>query len=202
MNFPSESIQKAVDELSRFPGIGKKSALRMALFLLKSNQDDVEKLSKVLVDLKTKTRFCQECGNICEGDMCNICTSVNRNKDLICVVRDFQDIIAIENTGQYNGVYHVLGGLISPLEGIMPSDLTIDKLLNRIAACDKAEMIMALSANSEGDTTAYYIGKQVEGQGVKVSSVARGIAVGGELEYTDEITLGRSIINRVPFNQS
>jgi len=199
VNFSSSTIEKAVEQLSRFPGIGKKTALRMTLFLLKDKHESVELMANALVDLKTKVKFCNDCGNITELDLCNICTSVNRNKKLICVVKDFQDIISIENTGQFNGVYHVLGGVIAPMEGIGPDDLAINELLDRIKTDDVEELVFALSANMEGDTTAFYIARKVEGLSLKISAIARGIAVGGELEYADEITLGRSILNRVPY---
>ena len=200
MNFPSATIEKAVEQLSRFPGVGSKSALRMTLFILRSNEDLVRELAGALVDLKTKTRFCAKCGNISEQEYCTICSSVNRNKQIVCVVKDFQDIIAIENTGQYNGVYHVLGGLISPMEGVGPSDIRIEELLQRVDEEQIEEVIMALSANMEGDTTVFYISKRLVESGVRISSIARGIAVGGELEYADEITLGRSITQRVPYS--
>ena len=199
VNFSSSTIEKAVEQLSRFPGIGKKTALRMTLFLLKDKPEHVEMLAGAMVDLKTKVKFCSTCGNITESELCNICTSVNRNKKLICVVKDFQDIISIENTGQFNGVYHVLGGVIAPMEGIGPDDLAISELLNRIKNEGVEELVFALSANMEGDTTTFYIARKVEGLNLKMSAIARGIAVGGELEYADEITLGRSILNRVPY---
>ncbi|MFT5513817.1 MAG: recombination protein RecR [Bacteroidia bacterium] len=199
VNFSSETIEKAVEQLSRFPGIGKKTALRMTLFLLKDKTENVERMSSILIDLKTKVKFCGNCGNITEVELCNICTSINRNKKLICVVKDFQDIISIENTGQFNGVYHVLGGVIAPMDGVGPDDLTIGELIGRIKEENVEELVFALSANMEGDTTAFYIARKVEGMNLKMSAIARGIAVGGELEYADEITLGRSILNRVPY---
>lgn len=199
--FPSKTIEDAVKELSKFPGIGKKTATRLALFLLKSEQDSVERLATALVDLKTKTRFCKTCGNISESDLCRICSSHNRNKSVICIVQDFQDIIALENTGQYNGVYHVLGGLISPLEGIGPSDIAIDQLMARIDEEEVNEVVMAISATMEGDTTVFYISKLLKDKPINISVISRGISVGGELEYADEITLGRSIMNRVPYQE-
>jgi recombination protein RecR len=199
VNFSSDTIEKAVEQLSRFPGIGKKTALRMTLFLLKDKPENVERMASILVDLKTKVKFCSQCGNITESDICGICLSVNRNKKLICVVKDFQDIISIENTGQFNGVYHVLGGVIAPMDGVGPDDLTISELIIRIEKEGVEELVFALSANMEGDTTAFYIARKVESFSLKISAIARGIAVGGELEYADEITLGRSILNRVPY---
>jgi recombination protein RecR len=199
MNFPSETIANAVEQLSRFSGIGKKTALRMTLFLLKNSKEDVERMTSAMNNLKTKVVFCKTCGNVSDTEICKICSSPNRNKKLICVVRDFQDIMAIENTGQYNGVYHVLGGVISPIEGIGPDDLNITSLIKRVNNEGITEMLLALSANMEGDTTAFYISRKLEDKKIKISAIARGIAVGGELEYADEITLGRSIVNRIPY---
>lgn len=199
MIFPSKTIEEAVNELSRFPGIGKKTAIRMAIHLLKGDERNVEKLASAIVNLRKNTLFCSVCGNISEAETCAICTSVNRKKAIICVVKDFQDIIAIENTGQYNGVYHVLNGLISPIEGIGPDDIRIAALLDRIAALEDPELIFALSANMEGDTTAFYISRKLGDSGIKITALSRGIAVGGELEFADEITLGRSIRNRTPY---
>ena len=200
--FPSKTIENAVQELSKFPGIGKKTATRLALYLLKAEQDSVEKMANAIVELKTKTKFCTVCGNISEADLCRICDSHNRNKQILCVVQDFQDIIALENTGQYNGVYHVLGGLISPLEGVGPNDIAIQPLMDRVQKGDVTEVVMAISATMEGDTTAFYISKLLREQNVNISVISRGISVGGELEYADEITLGRSIMNRVPYQQN
>lgn len=199
VNFPSETIEKAVEQLSRFPGIGKKTALRMTLFLLKDKPELVERMTTAIGELKTKVTYCTTCGNVSDKEKCSICLSVNRNKQLICVVKEFQDIISIENTGQYNGVYHVLGGVISPIEGIGPEDITISELLNRVDTQEVKELVFALSANMEGDTTAFYISRKLEGKNVNISAISRGISVGGELEYADEITLGRSIVNRVPY---
>ncbi len=171
----------------------------MTLFLLKKNPEDVERMTAAMNDLKTKVVYCSVCGNVSDMDVCKICTSPKRNKQLVCVVRDFQDIMAIENTSQYNGVYHVLGGVISPMQGIGPDDLKISPLIKRIEQEEITEVLLALSANMEGDTTAFYISRKLEDKGVKISAIARGIAVGGELEYADEITLGRSILNRIPY---
>jgi len=200
MNFPSSTIEKAVDQLSRFPGVGKKSALRMTLFILRSEQHVAVELAQAIINLKEKTSFCTRCGNIAEGELCGICSSVNRSREIICVVKDFQDIIALENTGSYSGQYHVLGGLISPMQGIGPADIRIEEFIERLRQGEIKEVIMALSANMEGDTTEFYISKRIREFGVKISSIARGISVGGELEYADEITLGRSIVNRVPYD--
>lgn len=199
MNFSSSTLEKVVEELSRFPGIGKKSALRMTLFLLRSDEQVVRSMTDAILAMKERTTFCSRCGNISEAELCQICNSVNRRQDTICVVRDFQDVLAIENTSRYNGLYHVLGGLISPMQGIGPSDIRIEQLLNRVKTEPVQELILALSANMEGETTEFYISRKLEGSAVQISSIARGIAVGGELEYADEITLGRSIVNRIPY---
>lgn len=199
MNFTSKVVENAVNELAKFPGIGKKTALRMVIYLLKSDTPVVNKLTDALTGLKEKVKKCTVCGNITEGEICSICQSVNRNKEVVCVVRDFQDIIAIDNTGQYNGVFHVLGGLISPVDGVGPDDLNINALIDRVNSQGVSEIIMALSATMEGDTTAFYISKVLEHTNVRFSAISRGIAVGGELEFADEITLGRSIRDRVPF---
>ncbi|MBO6516166.1 MAG: recombination protein RecR [Bacteroidia bacterium] len=199
MNFSSETIENAVEQLSRFPGIGKKTALRMTLFLLKDKPEQVERMVQAISDLKTKVHYCKNCGNVCDDELCSICLSVNRNKKLICVVKEFQDIISIENTGQFNGVYHVLGGVIAPMEGVGPDDIAIAQLLKRVEDDQVEEIVFALSANMEGDTTAFYISRKLEPFQTRISAISRGIAVGGELEYADEITLGRSILNRVPY---
>jgi recombination protein RecR len=200
LNFSSSTIENAVTELSKLPGIGKKSALRFALFLLKADLAEVEKISQSIIDLKRNTRFCVECHNISDGEICSICASNKRDKSIVCVVEDIRDVIAIENTNQYFGTYHVLGGVISPLEGVSPSNLSIESLLEKIRKGTINELILALSSTMEGDTTAFYIAKKVKDFPVKVSTIARGIPVGGELEFTDEITLGRSITRRVDFN--
>lgn len=201
MNFNSKVLESAVNELSRFPGVGKKTALRMVVHLLKTDKLIVNKLAQSLLELKEKICNCSICGNISEAAVCHICNSVNRNKSLVCVVRDFQDILALENTGQYNGVYHVLGGLISPMDGIGPDEINLKLLIYRVKQGDINEIIMALSATMEGDTTAFYISKILAEFNLKFSAISRGISVGGELEFADEITLGRSIKDRVPFNQ-
>ncbi len=200
MNFSSKAVESAVNELSKLPGVGKKTALRLVIYLLKSEESYVNKLGDSIVKLKTEVEFCSVCGNISEGTVCNICASVNRDQTVICVVKDFQDIMAIENTGQYNGVYHVLGGVISPLDGIGPDDLNIAGLIERVGRQQVTEVILALSANMEGDTTAFYISKLLLPLNVRISAISRGISVGGELEYADEITLGRSIKDRVNYN--
>lgn len=196
MNLPSKILESAVNELSRFPGIGKKTALRMVIHLMKQPEETVGSLASSLINLKTNLQFCSICHNVSESDTCDICNSVNRNKSLICVVKDFQDCISIESTGQYNGTYHVLNGLISPLDGIGPEDINIPSLFKRMDAEKPEEVILALSATMEGDTTSYYISKKLNDKGVKVSQISRGISIGGELEFADEITLGRSLLSR------
>jgi recombination protein RecR len=199
MHFSSKTIEKAVEALSGFPGVGKRSALRMVMHLLRRPNTEVEALSEALVQLKTQLMQCSVCCNISDTHICNICSSVNRQHQTICVVEDIMDVMAIENTGQYNGVYHVLGGLISPIDGVGPEDLNLDALINRLEGDAVQEIIMALNANVEGDTTAFYIARRLQNSSVKLSTISKGISVGSELEYTDEITLGRSLIARVPY---
>lgn len=198
MEYPSKLIENAVEEISKLPGIGKKTALRLALHLLKQENGEVRELSSALIDLREKTRYCTSCFNISDSETCAICTSHKREDSLICVVEDTRDVMAIENTSQYFGLYHVLGGVITPIEGIGPSNLNIEALTQRVTASNGniKEIILALPATMEGDTTAFYITKKLNALGVKVTAIARGVPVGGELEYTDEITLGRSIMNR------
>jgi len=199
MHFSSKTIEKAVEALSGFPGVGKRSALRMVMHLLRRPNTEVEALSEAMVQLKTQLMQCSVCCNISDTPICNICSSVNRQHQTICVVEDIMDVMAIENTGQYNGVYHVLGGLISPIDGVGPEDLNLDALINRIKGDAIQEIIMALNANVEGDTTAFYIARKLQNTSVKLSTISKGISIGSELEYTDEITLGRSLIARVPY---
>lgn len=196
MEYPSQSIQIAVEQLSRLPGIGKKTALRLALHLLKSPESDAVMLGTAIVDLRRNTRRCTDCGNLTDTDLCNICTSSRRNRALICVVEEAQDVLAIEKTGQYFGLYHVLGGIINPMEGIGPSDLNIEKLISRIESGTCTEIILALSSTMEGETTAFYLGKRLAAFSVTISNIARGIPMGSDLEYTDELTLGRSMQQR------
>lgn len=200
MNYPSRTIEEAVQEIARLPGIGKKSALRMALHLLKADKSLAYGLSRSLVNLIEKTTYCRECFNISDSELCQICGSHRRDSALLAVVQDTKDVLAIENTGQFTGKYHVLGGVISPVQGIGPNQLNIESLVSRIAADPGIrEVILALSPTMEGDTTAFYIKKKLAEFDLKVSTIARGIPVGGDLEYTDEITLGRSILSRVDF---
>jgi recombination protein RecR len=201
MIFPSRLIEDAVNEISRLPGIGKKTALRLALHLLKEPESATASLATALINLRTLTSYCKKCHNISDAEICSICESHRRDKTILCVVEDTRDVLAIENTSQYQGLYHVLGGVISPMDGIGPSELKIQSLLDRINGSETRELILALSPSMEGDTTAFYITKKLKDQPVKISTIARGIAIGGELEYTDEITLGRSILSRTAYEQ-
>jgi len=202
MNFSSKLLENAVNEFSSLPGIGQKTALRLVLHLLNQPHSDVERFSSSLLILKREIRYCLECHNISDHELCQICSSVKRDKSLICVVEDTRDVMAIENTGQYQGGYHVMGGLISPMDGIGPADLNVDSLVKRVQEGGVKEVILALSATMEGDTTIFYLYKKLKDSGVSISRIARGIAFGGELEYVDEITLGRSIATRVPYENS
>ena len=202
MNFSSKLLENAVNEFSKLPGVGSKTALRLVLHLLNQPAAGVADFTNALSRLRNEIRFCQVCGNISDLPVCEICASTKRDKSIICIVEDTRDVMAIENTGQYNGVYHVLGGLISPMDGVGPSDLNINNLVDRTAGDEVAEVILALSATMEGDTTIFYIYKKLKDRQLKVSTIARGIAFGGELEYVDEITLGRSIATRVPYESS
>ncbi|MFX0557598.1 recombination mediator RecR [Maribacter sp. CXY002] len=202
MDFSSKLLEHAVYEMSQLPGIGKRTALRLVLHLLKQSESRTENLSNALVQLRNTVQYCKNCHNISDTELCEICVNTKRDSTLVCVVEDIRDVMAIENTGQYRGMYHVLGGKISPMEGVGPQDLTIRSLIAKARSGEIKELIFALSSTMEGDTTNFYIFKQLEGVGVKTSTIARGIAVGDELEYADEVTLGRSILNRVPFEGS
>ncbi len=204
MNFPSKLIENAVIEIAKLPGIGKKTALRLVLHLLKEDQSSTLQLSQAIIDLRTKITYCIECRNIADTEICSICSNPRRDRSLLCVVEDIPDVLAIENTNHYHGLYHVLGGVISPLEGIGPEDLNFDKLVDRITVnLEIKEIILALSATMQGDTTAFYITRLLKDRNnLKISTIARGISVGGELEYTDEITLGRSIQSRINYENS
>ncbi|SNQ43094.1 recombination mediator RecR [Cellulophaga lytica] len=202
MDFSSKLLENAVYEISQLPGIGKRTALRLALHLLKQPKDQTSALSNSLLKLREEIKFCSNCHNISDVVLCEICANPKRDESIVCVVEDIRDVMAIENTGQYRGLYHVLGGRISPMEGVGPQNLTIDSLVNKSKESIIKELIFALSSTMEGDTTNFYIYKQIEGMGLKTSTIARGIAVGDELEYADEVTLGRSILNRVPFENS
>jgi recombination protein RecR len=200
MEFPSKLIENAVGELSRLPGIGRKTALRLALHLLKAEMDTTATLAEALAKMRFEITYCKTCHSISDAEECGICANKLRDHSLVCVVSDVRDVIAIENTGQYKGVYHVLGGVISPIEGIGPSDLHIDSLVERAAVEDSEvrEVILAISPTMEGDTTAFYLSRRLRDlPNVHISTIARGIPMGGELEYADEITLGRSIVDRL-----
>jgi recombination protein RecR len=192
----------AVNELSRLPGVGKKTALRLALFILKEDESFAENLGSAIVKMRKEIRFCRKCNNISDADLCEICANNKRDENTVCVVEDTRDVLAVENTAQYNGLYHVLGGVISPMEGVGANDLNIKHLLERIHTEDIRELILALPATVEGDTTSFYIYKLIKDFDVRITTIARGVAVGEDLEYTDEITLGRSILNRLPFENS
>lgn len=202
MEFTSKLIEQAVNHFSGLPGVGKKSALRYVLHLIKQDTQDVSNFAEVLKALKSDLKFCKKCHTISDHDICDVCANPVRNHQLVCVVQDYRDVMAIENTGLYKGVYHVLGGLISPMEGVGPSNLTIDSLVSKVATQEVKEIILALNATMEGETTSFFIFKKLAAYEVTLSAIARGIAVGDELEYTDEVTLGRSIINRIPYNNS
>lgn len=202
MNFSSRLLENAVAEFSKLPGVGQKTALRLVLHLLNQPAQDVERFSDALTRLKKEIRFCEVCKNISDHSVCEICSSKKRDKSLVCLVEDTRDVMAIENTNQYHGVYHVLGGLISPMDGVGPSDLNVDSIVERVKDGGIQEVILALSATMEGDTTIFYLYKKLKDFPVKFSTIARGIAFGGELEYVDEITLGRSIVTRVPYENS
>lgn len=202
MNFSSKLLQNAVEEFGRLPGIGNKTALRLVLHLLKQSNQEVSRFTQAIDDLKEKIQYCSDCYNISDDPICEICKSIKRDKATICVVEDTRDVMAIENTNQYQGVYHVLGGLISPMDGVGPSDLKIEGLLDRLRKSEVKEVILALSATMEGDTTIFYLYRKLREFDIQVSTIARGIAFGGELEYVDEITLGRSILTRVPYERN
>lgn len=202
MEYSSTLLEAAVNEISQLPGIGKRTALRLALHLLKQPESQTRQLSEILVRLRSQVKFCKNCHNISNAEVCEICSNPYRNTALICVVEDIRDVMAIENTGQYRGVYHVLGGKISPVDGIGPGDLTIHSLVEKVKSGTVEELIFALSSTMEGDTTNFYIFKQVENYPILTTTIARGIAVGDELQYADEVTLGRSILHRVPFENS
>ena len=202
MEFSSKLIEQAVGHFASLPGVGKKSALRYVLHIIKQDYQDVTNFSDILKALKTDLKYCKNCHTISDHDICEVCSNPIRNQQLVCVVQDYRDVMAIENTGLYKGVYHVLGGLISPMEGIGPSNLTIDSLITKVSAQHITEIILALNATMEGETTSFFIFRKLAPFNVTLSAIARGIAVGDELEYTDEVTLGRSIVNRIPYNNS
>ena len=204
--YPSILLEQAVNQMASLPGVGRRTALRLVLHLLRQSDKEVENFANAFTRLKQEVVYCRECHNISDAELCPICASTRRDHTTICVVENVQDVMSIENTGQYNGVYHVLGGIISPMEGIGPKDIEIDSLIERVARGDVDEIILALPTTMEGDTTNFYIyrrlqnlSQQPNSQGLKITQIARGVAVGNQLEYTDEITLGRSIVNRIDF---
>ena len=202
MEFSSKLLEKAVNEMSQLPGIGKRTALRLVLHLLKQPSEQTQFLSQALTTMCDEVKFCASCHNISDVEVCEICSNASRNHKIICVVEDIRDVMAIENTNQFRGVYHVLGGKISPIDGVGPSQLNIITLVEKVKTGNVEEVIFALSSTMEGDTTNFYVFKQIKEYHVKTSTIARGIAVGDELEYADEVTLGRSIIQRVPFENA
>lgn len=200
MEYPSKLIENAVNQIAKLPGIGKKTALRLVLHLIKDKEENTLALAEALTTLRTQIKFCATCHNISDHDICSICQSHRRDRALLCVVEDSKDVMAIENTAQYNGTYHVLGGVISPMNGVGPADLNIESLVQRLQGqIEIKEVILALSPTMEGDTTAFYINRRIKDLSLKISVIARGVPVGGDLEYADEITLGRSIIGRTLF---
>lgn len=202
MELPSKLVENAVNEMSQLPGIGKRTALRLVLHLLKQPLEQTEELTTALASMRRDIQFCTTCHTISDAEICTICANAARDKSIICVVEDVRDVMAIENTNMFKGVYHVLGGKISPIEGIGPSQLKITSLVEKVKEGTVAEIIFALSSTMEGDTTNFYIYKQIKEYQIKTSTIARGIAVGDELEYADEVTLGRSLLNRIPFETS
>ena len=202
MEFSSKLIETAVNEISKLPGIGKRTALRLVLFLLRQPSDQSNDLSKAISEMRSNVNFCNNCHNICDTDLCDICSNPNRDKSVICIVEDIRDVMAIENTSSYKGLYHVLGGKISPLDGIGPNELNITSLIDKIDKGGINEIIFALSSTMEGDTTNFFIYKLIKQYNIITSTIARGISIGDDLEYTDEITLARSITNRIPFETS
>ncbi len=199
MEYPSKAIQQAVEAFKSLPGIGNKTAVRLVLHLIKQNEQQLKNFEKAVEGLRTGVNYCKQCFNLSDTETCSICSSTRREQSKICVVQDIRDVLALEATGQFNGTYHVLGGVISPMEGIGPDDLKISDLLNRAKSGEIDEIIFALSATMEGDTTIFYISKQLKDLDIKITTIAKGISIGGELEFVDEITLGRSLMSRIPF---
>jgi recombination protein RecR len=197
--YPSQLLEKAVQEFSKLPGIGRKTALRLVLYQLRQDAEDVQAFVEAIAKMKLEVHYCQRCHNVSDSDLCPICADPRRDTSVVCVVENIQDVLAVENTQQFHGLYHVLGGVISPMDGIGPADLEIESLVKRVEEEDIQEVILALSSTMEGDTTNFYIYRKLAPYDVKLSVIARGISVGDELEYADEVTLGRSILNRTPF---
>lgn len=202
MEFSSKLLEEAVDQISLLPGIGKRTALRLALHLLKQEKDHTKRLAEALTDLTEKIQYCNSCHTLSDTEICEICSNPSRHNGQVCVVEDLRDVMAIENTAQFQGLYHVLGGRISPLEGIGPQDLKIPSLVEKVRQGEVKEVILALSATLEGDTTNFYIYRQLEGMEVQLTTIARGVPIGDELQYADEVTLGRSILQRIPFEEA
>jgi len=200
--YPSVLLENAVNEFAKLPGIGRKTALRLTLYTLKRTPEEIALLGEAIVNLRNNVNYCRVCHNICDEEVCNICNDPSRDAALLCVVENIKEVMAIENTGQFHGLYHVLGGIISPMEGIGPNDLQINSLIQRAQSGSISEIILALSTTMEGDTTNFYIYRKLAGLDIKVSVIARGVSIGDEIEYADEITLGRSILNRTNFNDS
>jgi len=200
--YPSKLLENAVNEFAKLPGIGRKSALRLVLHLLRQNPEEVNAFGNSLIELRNEIKHCKICHNISDTEICSICSNKARNESVICVVENIRDVMSVENTQQFNGLYHVLGGIISPMDGIGPADLEIDSLVKRIESGEIIEVILALSTTMEGDTTNFYIYRKLKDLNIKLSTLARGVSIGDELEYTDEITLGRSLTNRVPYESS
>jgi len=198
MQFSSYLLENAVNEFAKLPGIGKKTALRLVLHLLKQDSKEVNQFSEVMSRMRSEIKFCQRCFNVADADICSICANSARKQEIICVVESIRDVIAIESTQQYNGIYHILGGVISPLDGVGPDQLNIESLVNRVQKEKTEELIFALNPNIQGDTTIYYIQKKLQASAIRITTIARGIAFGGELEYADEMTLARSLQNRLP----
>ena len=200
--YPSALLESAVNEFAKLPGIGRKTALRLVLHTLKRSPEDVLSFSQSILDLRNNINYCQICHNICDTEVCAICSDMGRDRSLVCVVENIREVMAIENTGQFHGVYHVLGGIISPMEGIGPNDLQVGSLIERARKGEINEIVLALSTTMEGDTTNFYIYRKLSGTNVKISIIARGVSIGDEIEYTDEITLGRSILNRISYSDT
>jgi recombination protein RecR len=199
ITYSSKLLEQAVNELARLPGIGRKTALRLALHLLRQDVQTVEALGQAVIRMRQEIIYCASCHNISDEEFCTICSNPQRDHTIVCIVEDIRDVMAIEKTNQFNGVYHVLGGVISPIEGIGPGDLTVGSLMTRLEATEITEIILALPTTIEGDTTSFYISRKIDSAKIKLTAIARGISIGDELEYTDELTLGRSILNRTPY---
>ena len=200
--YPSMLLENAVDELSALPGVGRKTALRLSLYLLRREPEYAERLGTALQALRRDVKYCRTCHNICDTDLCDICADTSRDRSTVCVVENVKDVMTVENTAQFRGLYHVLGGIISPIDGIGPADLEIDSLVKRVAEGEVREVVLALSTTMEGDTTNFFIYRKLSAYPVRVTVIARGVSIGDELEYADEVTLGRSILNRVEFNDA